>query len=65
MAVVGTQRMFHRFPRRTHVSISLGEPVIPQHAETALALTDRLMFTLAEMLPPDQRGVYAQRPIGF
>ncbi len=65
MAVVGTQRMFHRFPRRTHVSISLGEPVIPQHAEMALALTDRLMFTLAEMLPPDQRGVYAQRPIGF
>jgi 1-acyl-sn-glycerol-3-phosphate acyltransferase len=65
MAVVGTQRMFHRFPKRTLVSITLGEPVFPQHAETALALTDRLMFALADLLPPDQRGVYAQHPFGF
>jgi len=65
MAIVGTQHMFHGFPKRTPVEIALGEPIFPQHAETALALTDRLMFTLAEMLPPDQRGVYAERPLGF
>jgi len=65
MAVVGTQRMLDRFPKRTQVSITLGEPLFPQHAETALALTDRLMFALADLLPPDQRGVYAQHPVGF
>ena len=65
MAVMGTQRIFHRFPKRTEVSITLGEPLFPQQAETALALTDRLMFALAELLPPDQRGIYAQHPLGF
>jgi 1-acyl-sn-glycerol-3-phosphate acyltransferase len=65
MAVMGTQRMFHRFPRRTRVSITLDQPLFPHHAETALALTDRLMFALAEMLPPEGRGVYAQHPVGF
>ncbi len=65
MVIQGTLRMFHGFPKRTPVEITLGEPFFPLHAETALALTDRLMFTLAEMLPLDQRGVYAERPLGF
>ena len=65
LAVEGTQCMFHRFPRRTHVLITLGAPIFPQHGDTALSLTDRVMFSLAEMLPPEQRGVYAQHPVGF
>jgi 1-acyl-sn-glycerol-3-phosphate acyltransferase len=65
MAVMGTQRIFHRFPKRALVSITLGAPLFPQHAESALALTDRLMFALADLLPPDQRGVYTQHPLGF
>jgi 1-acyl-sn-glycerol-3-phosphate acyltransferase len=65
LAVDGTQRLFHRFPRRTRVRATLGDPVYPQANETALALTDRMMFTLAGLLPPKQRGVYAQHPPGF
>lgn len=65
LAVEGTQRMFHGFPERTLVCITVGKPIYPQHSETALALTDRMMFALAEMLPPELRGVYAQRPFGF
>jgi len=65
MAVEGTQRMFHGFPHRSTVQIKVGEPIYPQHGETALALTDRMMFTLAGLLPPELRGVYAQRPLGF
>jgi len=65
LAVDGTQRIFHRFPRRTRVRITLGSPLFAQPGETVLAFTDRLMFALAEMLPPRQRGVYAQRPPGF
>jgi hypothetical protein len=30
-----------------------------------LALTDRLMFTLAQALPEEMRGVYAEMPEGF
>jgi 1-acyl-sn-glycerol-3-phosphate acyltransferase len=65
MAVEGTQRMFGRFPRRTRVTVSVGEPIFPVWGETTLALTDRYMFALAEMLPPDQRGAYAIHPDGF
>ena len=65
MAVMGTQYIFHQFPRRTPVTITLGEPLFPLHAETALALTDRMMFALADLLPTEQRGVYAQHPVGF
>lgn len=65
LAIVGTQRIFRGFPKRTPISITVGEPIIPQRADMALALTDRLMFTLAEMLPPQERGVYTHRPIGF
>ena len=65
LAVDGTQRLFRRFPRRTRVRITVGSPLHALPGETALALTDRLMFALAEMLPPRQRGVYARRPDGF
>jgi 1-acyl-sn-glycerol-3-phosphate acyltransferase len=65
LAVQGTDRMFSRFPRRTQVTIRIGIPLYPQPGETVLALTDRLMFTLADMLPAEVRGVYSQRPVGF
>lgn len=65
VAVNGTEKMFKQFPRRTKVTIQIGEPILPNEEESALALTDRLMFTLADMLPPELRGVYAERPTGF
>jgi 1-acyl-sn-glycerol-3-phosphate acyltransferase len=65
MAIEGSQHMLRLFPRRTQVCLTIGQPLYPVRGETALALTDRLMFTLAEMLPPEGRGVYATRPPGF
>ncbi len=62
MAVVGTDEMFKRFPRRTKISITIGAPIYPNKDDTAIELTDRMMFALAEMLPPRLRGVYAQKP---
>ncbi len=65
VTVQGTEKMFKQFPRRTRISIQVGEPIYPQEGESPLALTDRLMFTLADMLPAELRGVYAERPRGF
>ena len=65
MAITGTDRFFRRFPRRAPVTVSLLPPLLPRPGETALALTDRLMFTLAAALPAGMRGVYAELPKGF
>ena len=65
MAIAGSDGFFTRFPRRTRVTVELLPPLMPGPDETPLALTDRLMFTLARALPQDMRGVYAQAPKGF
>jgi len=65
MTVLGSDRFFKKFPRRTQVHITLLPPIYPRENETPLALTDRLMFTMAQALPPDMRGVYAEMPEGF
>jgi hypothetical protein len=57
--------MFERLARRTHIRIVIGKPIKPEPGESTLGLTDRLMFTIAEMLPPELRGVYAKRAEGF
>ena len=53
------------FPRQARVTLNLLPPLIPYPGETPLALTDRLMFTLAAGLPEAMRGVYAEMPAGF
>ena len=65
IAIVGSDQFFKRFPRRTLVQITLLQPLMPKLGENPLALTDRLMFTLAQGLPNEMRGVYAQVPEGF
>jgi len=65
VTITGTEKMLKQFPKRASVTIQVGEPIYPEKSENALALTDRLMFTLAEMLPSELRGVYAERPRGF
>ena len=65
MAIIGSDTFFRRFPRRTRVSVRLLSPILPLPGETALALTDRLMFALADALPAEMRGVYAEAPKGF
>lgn len=65
VTITGTEQMLKQFPKRTAITIQIGEPIYPEKGENALALTDRLMFTMAEMLPSKLRGVYAERPAGF
>lgn len=65
MAITGTNQVFKRFPRRAPTIVKLLPPLLPNPGETALALTDRLMFSLASALPPEMRGVYSELPKGF
>lgn len=65
MAVAGSDKFFERFPQRARVQIKLLPPLRPKPDETPLALTDRMMFTLAQALPEEMRGVYAEAPTGF
>ena len=65
MAIVGSDQFFKRFPRRTRVKITLLTPLLPAPGESPLTLTDRLMFKLAQGLPEEMRGVYAEVPEGF
>lgn len=65
MAVNGTQEMFRHFPRRTRITLIVGKPLYPRPDESQMALTERIMYAIADMLPPEVRGVYARRPHGF
>ena len=65
MVVIGTDQFFKHFPRRANVTVKLLPPLLPNPGETPLALTDRLMFSMAATLPEDMRGVYAEIPKGF
>jgi len=65
MAVTGSDQFFKQFPHRANVQIRLLPALHPKPGENPLALTDRLMFTLAQALPEDMRGVYAEMPKGF
>lgn len=65
LAVTGTPDIFRKGLKRARVEVQLGQPIYPAAHDTPLGLTDRLMFALAEMLPADMRGVYAEHPQGF
>ncbi len=65
VAVTGSDKFFKRFPQRARVRIEFLPPLTPRPGENPLALTDRLMFTLAQSLPENMRGVYAEMPEGF
>jgi 1-acyl-sn-glycerol-3-phosphate acyltransferase len=65
MTVTGSDRFFKKFPQRTPVQITILPPLWPKSGESPLVLTDRLMFTLAQALPKEMRGVYAELPKGF
>lgn len=65
LAVQGTQDLLKNFPKRTKVTIRVGTLIYPEPNESQLALTDRLMFAIADLLPEEERGVYARRPAGF
>jgi 1-acyl-sn-glycerol-3-phosphate acyltransferase len=60
VAVQGTQHIFSKLSERTQISITFGRPLYPEPRETPQDLTNRLMFALAELLPPELCGVYAR-----
>ena len=64
-AITGTHLMFQNFPRRSEVSITVGDPMILMPGESTLGMTDRLMFSIADLLPEELRGVYSHQPKGF
>jgi 1-acyl-sn-glycerol-3-phosphate acyltransferase len=65
VAVVGTDQVFKRFPRRSDLTIKVLPPIFPNSSDTPLSLTERLMFTLAAELPESMRGVYDEASNGF
>jgi 1-acyl-sn-glycerol-3-phosphate acyltransferase len=65
VALFGTQHMFKGVSRRTLITVTFGEPLYPEPRESALGLTDRYMFRLAELLPAELRGAYRVQPQGF
>jgi 1-acyl-sn-glycerol-3-phosphate acyltransferase len=65
VAVDGIQHLFKKFPRRTVVQVVIAPPILPGRDESPLSLTDKLMFTMAQNLPQELRGVYAEMPKGF
>jgi 1-acyl-sn-glycerol-3-phosphate acyltransferase len=65
MTITGSDKFFKQFPHRARVQVTILPALLPRADETPLALTDRLMFTLAQALPEEMRGVYAEVPKGF
>jgi 1-acyl-sn-glycerol-3-phosphate acyltransferase len=65
VSITGSHTFFKNFPHRNHVIVTLCPPIVPQEDDTPISLTDKLMFALAQNLPPDLRGVYAEHPPGF
>jgi len=59
VSIDGVQNLFKTLPRRTPVKVTIAPPLYPQPGESALALTDRMMYIMAANLPPELRGVYA------
>ena len=65
MTITGSDQFFKQFPHRARIHIQILPPIRPKPDESPLALTDRLMFTLAKALPKEMRGVYTETPVGF
>jgi 1-acyl-sn-glycerol-3-phosphate acyltransferase len=61
VSIDGSQRFFKQFPRRNLVHVVIAPPLVPEPGESPIALTERVMYSMAANLPPELRGVYAQK----
>jgi len=61
VSINGIQHLFKTFPKRTVVEVVIAPLLSPDENDTPLLLTDKMMFTMAANLPPELRGVYAER----
>lgn len=62
VSIDGSQRFFKQFPRRNHVRLAIAAPIYPHDSESAISLTEKMMYTMAANLPAELRGVYAENP---
>jgi 1-acyl-sn-glycerol-3-phosphate acyltransferase len=65
VSISGIQDLFRHFPRRAQVQVTIAPPIYPTESDTPLSLTDKMMYLMAQNLPPALRGVYAEVPAGF
>ena len=62
IAITGTPHVLHQWwPLRVPVTLRFGEPLYPLPDESPQALTERMMQTIAMMLPAEMRGVYGHK----
>jgi len=59
VSIDGVQNLLKRFLHRARVHVVIAPPIYPAEDDSPLALTDKVMFTMAANLPPSLRGVYA------
>ncbi len=62
LSLTGTHKILNPWYRRAPVRIVFSDPIYPQPGERMRALNERIMYTLASRLPPENRGVYANPP---
>lgn len=65
LAITGTHRILKSWKRRAQLHFRFGAPIYPRPDESAEALTERVMYTIASMLPPENRGAYADPPAEY
>ena len=58
MTIIGSDEFFKPFPHRTRVIVTFLPLLFPEPNEDPIALTDKLMFTIASELPEEMRGAY-------
>ena len=64
IAITGTHFVLKRWwPLRASVTVRFGEPIYALPDETPQDLTERMMNTIASMLPEDMRGVYQEQAL--
>jgi 1-acyl-sn-glycerol-3-phosphate acyltransferase len=56
VALDGTQRIFVHFPCRTHVTVNISEPIIPETGDDPALITQKMMDAIADMLPDELKG---------
>lgn len=64
VSIDGVQNLFKTFPRRARVQVNIAPLIVASANDSPLALTDKIMFTMAANLPPQLRGVYADEKVG-
>lgn len=65
IAITDTHFVLHKWwPLRAPVTVRFGSPIFALPEETAQELTERMMGTIAGMLPAEMRGVYEAQAVG-